>query len=232
MSKLEPDLNPGMKFIDFIEKSFNRILGEKNNPFYHLGTIPILLLAVLLVTGVYSFIFYSMAVNTAYSSIRHFTENIFLGNFTRSLHRYAGDAMMFFVLLHFLRMFFWKKFKGQRKVAWITGIALIVFMLIQGITGYILPLDSNSHFVLEKTSEIMTAAKIFGNTLSRSFASPDLMGKWIMWVIMIIHLFIPLAFVLLIFIHVVRISRVKIFPPAAVGTTVVGFLILFAVIFP
>ena len=227
-----PGLNAGMRLIDFIEKSFNRIFGEKNNIFYHLGTIPILLLFVLLVTGLYSFVFYSMAVNTAYSSIKHLTENIFLGNYARSFHRYAGDAMMFFVLLHFLRMFVWKKYKGHRNVAWITGVVLIIFMLIQGITGYILPLDSNSHFVLEKTSEIMASLKIFGNTLPRSFSSPQLMGKWIMWVIMIVHLFIPLSFVLLIFIHVSRISRVKIFPPKPVGYALVGFLALFSVIFP
>ena len=203
----------GLIIFNWLENSINQTFGEKYNFFYFLGAVPILLLFVLLFTGLYTFIYYSMAVDQTYESMRYMTEKAFLGGFMRGLHRYAADAMMFFVILHMIRLFVEGKFRNYRWLAWVTGIIILFVLLVQGVSGYMMPLDSTSRLVLDRTSELLAALKIVGKTLPRSFSTLALMGKWIMWVLMIVHLFIPLSFVLLIFIHVKRISRAKIFPP-------------------
>lgn len=214
------------------ETAINHAWGERWNFFYYLGSLPIILLFILLFTGLFMFIYYNMSVSSSYESIKYMTEHATLGRFMRNLHRYAADAMMFFVLLHLLRVLFEEKFQNHRTLAWITGLIIMLLMLVQGITGYILPLDSTSRFVMEKTSEILAGLKVFGDTLPRSFSSPALLGKWIMWVVLIVHLIIPLFFVLLLFIHLLRISRAKLFPPRHVALAFVALMVLYTVVVP
>ncbi len=222
----------GHYLFNHIEASVNRVFGERFNLFYFLGTIPIFLLLLLIFTGLYMFVYYSMAVDTTYESVKYITENAPLGQFFRSLHHYAADAMMFFVILHLLKVFVEGKYQNHRWLSWVSGIFLLTFVLTDGITGYMMSLDSTSHFVLEKTSEYLVGLKIFGHTLTRTFAAQSLMGKWIMWIILVIHFAIPLSFLFLIYIHVKRVSRAKIIPPKAMMIGIAAFLISFAVIFP
>ncbi|HNL11933.1 MAG TPA: cytochrome b N-terminal domain-containing protein, partial [Turneriella sp.] len=138
----------------------------------------------------------------------------------------------FFVLLHMARMLFEEKFQNHRTLAWVSGLIILGFMLVQGLTGYILPLDANARFVMEKTSELLAGLKVFGDTLPRSFSSPALLGKWIMWVVLIVHLFIPLLFILLLFVHLLRVSRAKLFPPRRLTLAFLGVLVVYTLVFP
>lgn len=215
-----------------IDSAFNHVFTEKGNFLYYLGALPVILLFVLLITGLFMFIYYNMSVHQSYESVKYMTESALLGRFIRNLHRYAADAMMFFVLLHMARMLFEEKFQNHRTLAWVSGLIILGFMLVQGLTGYILPLDANARFVMEKTSELLAGLRVFGDTLPRSFSSPALLGKWIMWVVLIVHLFIPLLFILLLFVHLLRVSRAKLFPPRKLTLTFLGLLVVYTLIFP
>ncbi|HRP68166.1 MAG TPA: cytochrome b N-terminal domain-containing protein, partial [Turneriella sp.] len=221
-----------LSFFHRADSAFNHLFTEKGNFLYYLGALPIVLLFVLLITGLFLFIYYNMSVHQSYDSVKYMTESALFGRFIRNLHRYAADAMMFFVLLHLARMLFEEKFQNHRTLAWVSGLIILFFMLMQGITGYILPLDANSRYVMEKTSELLAGLRVFGDTLPRSFSSPALLGKWIMWVIMVMHLVVPLFFVLLIFIHTLRVTRAKLFPPRKVTIAFLVVLSLFTIIFP
>ncbi|GAB4421977.1 MAG: hypothetical protein OHK0011_00240 [Turneriella sp.] len=214
------------------DSAFNHVFTEQGNVLYYLGALPVILLFVLLITGLFMFIYYNMSVHQSYESVKYMTESALLGRFVRNLHRYAADAMMFFVLLHMARMLFEEKFQNHRTLAWVSGLIILGFMLVQGLTGYILPLDANARFVMEKTSELLAGLRVFGDTLPRSFSSPALLGKWIMWVVLIVHLFIPLLFILLLFVHLLRVSRAKLFPPRKLTVAFLGVLVLYTLIFP
>ena len=214
------------------ETAINHFWGERWNFFYYLGSLPIILLFILLFTGLFMFIYYNMSVSSSYDSVKYMTEHAMFGRFMRNLHRYAADAMMFFVILHLLRVLFEEKFQNHRTLAWITGLVILMLMLVQGVTGYILPLDTTARFVMEKTSEILAGLKVFGDTLPRSFSSPALLGKWIMWVILIVHLIIPLFFVLLLFIHLLRVSRARLFPPKHITIAFVAILAAYTLLIP
>ena len=221
-----------LSFFHRADSALNHIFTERGNFLYYLGSLPIILLFVLLITGLFMFIYYNMSVHQSYESVKYMTESALLGRFVRNLHRYAADAMMFFVILHLARMLFEEKFQNHRTLAWVSGIIILGFMLVQGLTGYILPLDANARYVMEKTSEVLAGLRVFGDTLPRSFSSPALLGKWIMWVVLIIHLIIPLFFILLLFVHLLRVSRAKLFPPRKITYTFLGALIIYTLLFP
>lgn len=56
----------------------NHVWGERNNFFYYLGSLPIILLFVLLFTGLFLFIYYNMSASSSYESVKYMTEQTLL----------------------------------------------------------------------------------------------------------------------------------------------------------
>lgn len=54
------------------------------------------------------------------------------------LHRYASQALFIVVVLHALREFSLDRAQSERSFTWITGVALLSFVYISGMTGYLL----------------------------------------------------------------------------------------------
>ncbi|MDH4129385.1 MAG: cytochrome b N-terminal domain-containing protein, partial [Spirochaetota bacterium] len=144
----------GRSFYNYIDSIMNTTLGERFNVFYFLGTIPIFLIFVLLITGLYMFIFYGLSVDNTYNSVKYITEEAPLGRVIRGIHRYSANFMVFFIILHMVRTFVEGKYQNHRRLAWITGVILLFFTLTEGITGYMMALNTTSHYILTKTSEL------------------------------------------------------------------------------
>ncbi|MDH5681145.1 MAG: cytochrome b N-terminal domain-containing protein, partial [Spirochaetota bacterium] len=222
----------GRKAFNHLDASGSYVFGEKYNVFHWLGAIPIFLLFMLLFTGLYMFIYYSMSIESTYESVKYITETAPGGLFIRSLHRYAADGVMFFLILHLFRVFFEEKYQNARWLAWVIGVFLLFLMLVEGVTGYMMAMDSKAQYVMEKTAEMLSGLKVFGDSLARSFAMQSLMSKWIMWVILVVHFAIPLLLLIFIYIHVKRVSRAKILPPRAVMIAVAGVFAGISLVFP
>ncbi|PJF46006.1 MAG: hypothetical protein CUN48_16005, partial [Candidatus Thermofonsia Clade 3 bacterium] len=76
------------------ERLLNRLAGwQASNPFYHLGTLAIFLLFVLIGTGIYLTIFYRPGSDRAYGSVVALSAT-WPGSLMRSIHRYAADALI------------------------------------------------------------------------------------------------------------------------------------------
>ena len=79
----------------------NRFTKSDFNPLYHLGTLTIFMLLVLIGTGVYLTAIYRPGLDVAYATVSKIDSNWF-GSLMRSIHRYASDAMILLIILHIL----------------------------------------------------------------------------------------------------------------------------------
>ena len=70
------------KFEGFI----NRFTKSDFNPFYHLGTLTIFMLIVLIVTGVYITLIYRPGLDVAYQTVQKI-DSTWFGSLMRSMHR-------------------------------------------------------------------------------------------------------------------------------------------------
>jgi quinol-cytochrome oxidoreductase complex cytochrome b subunit len=66
----------------------------------------------------------------------HTNDQWYAAGVMRSLHRYASDALVIVVVLHMLREYSLDRMRGKRFFAWITGVPLLWFIYMCGITGY------------------------------------------------------------------------------------------------
>src|SRR3989338_7180092 len=122
----------GRKGVLAIEGLACRIFTPRYNPFYYLGAITIFFLWMLLVSGIYLFIFYE--IGAPYESVKYITrEQWYLGGIMRSIHRYAADGMVISATLHLLRVYLTDRYRQWRWVAWVSGIVLLGAIWITGI---------------------------------------------------------------------------------------------------
>ncbi|MFH0728288.1 MAG: cytochrome b N-terminal domain-containing protein [Pseudomonadota bacterium] len=135
---------------------------------FGLGMIALFLLIITVGSGSLLMIYYHPSPHEAYNSVKDITYVVFGGKLLRNIHKWAGEGMILFVLLHMARVFYTGAYKRGREFNWVVGIVLLVLTFVLNFTGYLLPWDQLSYWALVIGSNIAQAPKeitdIFGIT--------------------------------------------------------------------
>jgi quinol-cytochrome oxidoreductase complex cytochrome b subunit len=104
------------------DRVFARAFSPAWNPLGHLGTLGWFFYWIVVVSGIYLYIFFDTGINQAYESLEHITHvQWYAGGIMRSLHRYASDALIIVMMLHLAREFVMDRYRGARWFTWFTG---------------------------------------------------------------------------------------------------------------
>jgi quinol-cytochrome oxidoreductase complex cytochrome b subunit len=155
------------------------------NWFYTLGSATLFAFLNQAVTGVFLAMYYDPSPVRAYESARHMTNDVFLGEFVRGMHRWGSTVMVILIFLHMARTFFFGAYKYPRELNWIIGVVLLILTMTMSFTGYLLPFDQRAYwativgvningtgpFVGPFLSDFLRGGAEFGaTTLSRFYA--------------------------------------------------------------
>ncbi len=121
-----------------------RKIPKGTNWFYTLGSASLFAFLSQAVTGVILAMYYDPSATRAYESMRHLTNEVFLGEFVRGMHKWGSTVMVILVFLHMGRTFFWGAYKYPRELNWVIGVVLLILTLFMSFTGYLLPFDQRS----------------------------------------------------------------------------------------
>lgn len=217
-------------FQRFASAVAGRIYSTELNPLYSLGSISILLFTVACVSGIYIFIFYNINPRHAWDSVEAISGNYFNG-WMRTIHRYSSDLLVIFILLHLIHTLVTSKFK--RLVSWISGIISFMVVVIIGVTGFILVWDQKAKLTGYLTAKLFSALPVFDPSIAGAFLMNDLstVGGFFK-VALFGHIAFSLITVIIIWIHVMRISKPKIFPPKKLIYYCLIALGIISVVFP
>lgn len=210
-----PDLRAILRRgFDRAERGIDLLFGPDSNPMANLGPLGWLLFWVVTVTGIYLFIFFDTGVVDAYASVEWLTnDHWFHAGVARSLHRYASDLMVLVMLMHLVREFALDRYRGRRWFSWLTGVPVLWFVYLSGITGYWLVWDQLAHYVAVTTTEFLDALPIFGEPIARNFLTADQLSSRFFTLMVFLHIAIPLLLLLMMWIHIQRISQARTKPP-------------------
>ncbi len=218
---------PIRRLFEWLEIGFDGPFGPAWNPMRQLGTLAFFFFWVAAVSGIYVFILFDTSLTGAYESIADMThEQWFLGGIMRSLHRYSSDAMVACMILHCLREFSMDRYRGARWFTWVTGIPLIWFLLISGISGYWLVWDELAQYVAISSMEWLDWLGIFGQSVAENFLTRGSLDDRFFSLLVFMHIFAPLFLLFAMWIHILRVNRAKTNPPR--GLAIGSFLMLLA----
>ena len=123
-----------------------RHVPKGTNWFYTLGSATMFIFMMQAITGVFLAMYYTPSATQAYASITHMTNEVFLGEFVRGLHKWGASLMIILIFLHMARTFFFGAYKYPRELNWVIGVALLILTMAMSFTGYLLPFDQRSYW--------------------------------------------------------------------------------------
>lgn len=215
------------------ERVLNRAFGERCNPLYYLGAISYGMFWVVVASGFYIYVFYETGVDTTYASVERITHGQwYLGGVLRSVHRYASDAMVLSMLLHMTRHFVFDRYRSFRAFSWITGVVVMWLVYVSGVNGYMLPWDRMGQYVAIASAEWLDALPVFRGTLVRNFIFPEAITDRFFSLLQFLHIGIPLAVLVALWIHTQRVPKARTLPPRPLALGLGVMLLVLALVKP
>lgn len=218
---------------DGLENLLDRLCTPAQNPLAWLGALGWFLFWLIAISGIYLYIFFDTGVTQAYTSIESITnDQWWAGGIMRSFHRYASDGLVVVAFLHLLREFGLDRLRGRRWFAWITGLLLIGFIYVCGITGYWMVWDQLGQYVALTTSAWLDALPIFAEPISRNFLNNAGLSGRFFTLMVYVHIAAPLLMLLFMWIHIQRYNYARVNPPRPMMVVVVVAFVLFSLLDP
>src|SRR5258707_8515360 len=114
----------------FLRGFLYRKVPKGTNWYYTLGSATLFAFLNQAVTGVFLAMYYRHdPAGGAYESIRYVTNDVFLGQFVRGMHKWGSSVMVILVFVHMGRTFFFGAYKYPRELNWVVGVVLLILTL-------------------------------------------------------------------------------------------------------
>jgi menaquinol-cytochrome c reductase cytochrome b subunit len=143
-----------------------RKVPKGTNWFYTLGSATLFAFVFQALTGVFLAFYYVPSATEAYESITHLTNDVFLGEFVRGMHKWGATVMIIVIFLHMGRTFLFGAYKYPRELNWVIGVVLLILTLVMGLTGYLLPFDNRSYWATIVAMNITASGPVVGPYLA------------------------------------------------------------------
>jgi menaquinol-cytochrome c reductase cytochrome b subunit len=143
-----------------------RKIPKGTNWFYTLGSATLFAFLNQAITGVFLAMYYDPSPTRAYESTRFITNEAFLGELVRGMHKWGATVMTVLIFLHMGRTFFFGAYKYPRELNWIIGVVLVILTFVMGLTGYLLPFDQRSYWATIVASNITASGPFVGPYLA------------------------------------------------------------------
>jgi menaquinol-cytochrome c reductase cytochrome b subunit len=150
----------------FLRGFLYRKVPKGTNWYYTLGSATLFAFLSQAVTGVFLAMYYDPDPTRAYESASRITNEVFLGELVRGMHRWGSTVMIVLIFLHMGRTFFFGAYKYPRELNWIIGVVLLVLVLMMGLTGYLLPFDQRSFWATVVAVNLNASGPVVGPYLA------------------------------------------------------------------
>ena len=195
-------ISAGLRWVMF------RKVPKGTNWFYTLGSATLFAFLSQAVTGVFLAMYYNPSATDAYESTRRITNEIFLGEFVRGMHKWGATVMTVLIFLHMARTFFFGAYKYPRELNWVIGVVLLILTFVMSLTGYLLPFDQRSYWATIVAANITASGPIVGPYLGDFLRGGADFGATTLSRFYAIHmLLIPGAMAALIGAHIYLVTR-------------------------
>jgi ubiquinol-cytochrome c reductase cytochrome b subunit len=166
------------------------------------GSLLLVLLVLLFLSGAFMAFYYSPAPGTAYDSVDYALFSLPFGDFIKGIHHYGWNLFLIVSGLHLIRGFFVGAYKAPRQLVWVSGVIVLLVTPIFIITGDLLPWDQKGFWSTQVRISIIGSAPLIGEFTVRLLQGGPLTGIVALTRFYVLHiLFLPVLLAFLIGIH-------------------------------
>jgi quinol-cytochrome oxidoreductase complex cytochrome b subunit len=126
------------------------------------GGLSLLTFMVQVFTGMLLLMYYKPEPAAAWDSVTFVKSNVSMGWLVQRIHTVGANLMIVLVLMHMLRVAYYKIYRKPRELHWISGVFLALFTTVMAFTGYLLPWTQLSYWGAKVGTEIPGAVPVVG----------------------------------------------------------------------
>ena len=190
---------------EVIKGQVEKPLPENMSWFHTLGSMSLFLFVSQVFTGILLLVYYRPTVHDAFESVKFIMTTTYMGWLFRQVHAWGANLMIIVLFLHMLRTYITGSYKKPRELTWVIGAALFFLTLVFGFTGYLLPWNQLAYWATTVGTEIAGAIPWMGNfiktllrgggavggeTISRFFVVHVIILPWVLFFLIVAHLFL------------------------------------------
>jgi ubiquinol-cytochrome c reductase cytochrome b subunit len=176
---------------------------------YFFGSLAMLVLVNQFATGIMLTINYKPDAKLAFDSVEYIMRDVNWGWLIRYMHSTGSSAFFIVVYLHMFRGLLFGSFKHPRELIWIFGMLLYVALMAEAFMGYLLPWGQMSYWGAQVIISLFSAIPIIGDDLSLWIRGDYVISDATLNRFFAFHVIaVPLALVLLVFLHIVALHEV------------------------
>ena len=187
---------------------------------FGLGGSSLVLVAVMAATGILTMLVYQPVPGVAYDSIVALQGQVAFGALMRAVHYWSANLLVVVVLLHLARVFLTGGYHGPRQFNWVIGSVLLLCVLANNFTGYLLPWDQLSYWAVTISTGMLEYVPWVGPLLQRVVRGGTEIGPETLINFYTVHTtIVPVLLIALMGFHFWRVRRAGgvVIPPARPG---------------
>jgi quinol-cytochrome oxidoreductase complex cytochrome b subunit len=172
---------------------------------WYLGVSSTVLLASLIVSGIYLMFFYLPSPVNAYGDIQALQTDVAFGQFIRNVHRWSAHLMVLTVAGHMARVFYRGAYKSPREFNWVVGVVLLLMTLLLSFTGYLLPWDQLAYWAVTVGTSMTDFVPFIGDQVRTVLLGGDQVGEATLLRFYVLHVVgLPVLMLVALAIHLWR----------------------------
>ena len=166
------------------------------------GSLLLVLLVLLFLSGAFMSFYYSPAPGVAYDSVDYALYSLPFGDVIKGVHYYSWNVLLVVMGLHLARAFVVGAYKSPRQLVWVSGVMIMLLIPASIITGDLLPWDQDGFWTTQVRISIIASVPFVGDLIVRLVQGGSLTGIVALTRFYVLHiLFLPLFLVILVVIH-------------------------------
>ncbi len=175
---------------------------------FGLGGMAALLVVFQAFTGLLLKFHYHPSPELAYDSIQYIQDGVLFGQLIRNLHHWSAIFLLCITFLHMLRVVFTGAYKKPRHATWILGVFLLILIVLENFTGYLLPWDQLSYWAITISTSLLRYFPLVGERLSHAILGGEEVGSQTLINFFNLHTgIIPVLILILLVYHFWRIRK-------------------------
>jgi ubiquinol-cytochrome c reductase cytochrome b subunit len=176
------------------------------------GRIALLLMVLLILSGLGLTLFYNPTAEYAASSLAHLHQTQPLGWLLHNTHRWSALLLLFFTILHALRVWITRAYRYPRDLNWWLGLCLLLFVIALGGTGYLLRWDIKAFALMDLVISNFSDLPGLGSLLVVALLGGSELDVVPLYRGYALHVwFLPVVFILLVILHLLIVWKQGVF---------------------
>ncbi len=136
------------------------------NFWYYFGSLAMLVLVIMIVSGIFLTMFYKPDAALAFGSVEYIMRDVPGGWIIRYIHSTGGSMFFLVVYLHMFRAMLYGSYRQPRELLWIFGVLIYLCMMAEAFLGYLLPWGQMSYWGAQVIVNLFAAVPFIGEDLA------------------------------------------------------------------